>query len=90
MIRPLPPEDGEPTSIRFHGISAPERSDPNGPAATEALRRMIGGKVVRIEFAGKRKRDDFGRLLCNVYLDGNDVGQAMTLAGHTKAYVPRR
>ena len=38
--------DGEPTSVRFHGINAPERSDPNGPAATAALRKMIGGKRV--------------------------------------------
>ena len=81
--------DGEPTSVRFHGINPPERSDPNGPAATEALRKMIGGKVVRIEFPGKRKRDNFGQLLCKVYVGRMDVGAEMLRRGHAKVYVGR-
>ena len=51
---------------------------------------MIGGKTVRVAFPASRKRDNFGRLLCKVYLDGNDVGQEMIRRGHAKVYVPRR
>ena len=34
--------DGEPTSVRFCGVNAPERKDPDGPAATEALEQLRG------------------------------------------------
>jgi len=82
--------DGEPTSVRFIGINAPERRDPGGPAATAALREMIGGKTVRIEFAGPRKRDNFGRLLCKVYVGSLDVGAEMIRRGRAAVYVPKR
>ena len=36
------------------------------------------------------KRDNFGRVLYDVFLDGNDVGQAMMRPGHAKVYVARR
>ena len=62
--------DGVPASVRLLGIDAPERRDPGGPEATAALRALIEGKTVRIDFADPsgRKRDNFGRLLCKVYL----------------------
>lgn len=70
--------DGEAVSVRFLGIDAPEPRGSGGRAATEYLERLIGGRVVRIEFTGPRKRDNFGRLLCRVYLDGLDVGKTGT------------
>jgi len=82
--------DGEETSVRFFGIDAPERRVPGGPEATAALRGMIGGRVVRLEFPCKRKRDNFGRLLCNVYIDGRDVGASMLASGNATVYEPRR
>ena len=78
--------DGEPTSIRIWGINAPERGDPEGAAATQALRSLVEGKTVRIEFPTSRKRDNFGRLLCTVWVDGLDVGQELIKAGLAKPY----
>ena len=42
-----------------------------------ALRAIIGGNTVRLEFPGRRKRDNFGRLLCKVYVGKLDVGAEM-------------
>ncbi len=74
--------DGEQTSVRFIGIDAPELTEAGGPKATAALERLVGGRVVRLEFAGERKRDNFGRLLCRVYVDGVDVGAALVTEEH--------
>ena len=82
--------DGESTSVRFFGINAPEKRDPDGPAATAALASMIAGQTVRLEFPTKRKRDNFGRLLCKVYVRNVDVGQWMIQQGKAKVYTPNR
>ena len=82
--------DGESTSVRFFGINAPEKRDPDGLAATAALVSMIDGQTVRLEFPAERKRDNFGRLLCDVYVGGIDVGQWMMDNGHAVRYVPKR
>lgn len=82
--------DGELTSVRMIGINAPERNDARGAAATAALAKLIAGKVVRLEFPGPRKRDNFGRLLCKVYVGDMDVGAKMIRQGHAVAYHPRR
>jgi endonuclease YncB( thermonuclease family) len=74
--------DGEPTSVRFFAMHAPERSDPDGPAATKALNKLIDGKTVRIESPGPKKRGNFGRLLCKVYVGDTDVGAEMIRLGH--------
>lgn len=82
--------DAELTSVRILGINAPEKRDARGPAATAALAKLISGRVVRLEFATKRKRDNFGRLLCKVYVGQLDVGADMIRRGHAVPYVPRR
>ena len=82
--------DGELTSVRIAGINAPERKDPAGPAATKALVELIGGKNVRLEFTEKCKRDNFGRLLCKVYVGAMDVGAEMIRQGHAAVYQKRR
>jgi len=67
--------DGERTSIRLARVNAPERNERGGAEATEALRQLVDGKTVRIAFTAPhgRKRDNFGRLLCSVYVNGVDV-----------------
>ena len=82
--------DGESTSVRFVGINAPEKRDPGGPAATKTLGRLIEGKTVRLEFPGPRKRDNFGRLLCRVYVGEMEVGAEMIRLGHAVKYFPRK
>ena len=69
--------DGEETSVRLADFDAPEPNEPGGPAAPAALKKLIGGKIVRLDFPGKRKRDGFGRLLATITVDGRDVGEAL-------------
>ena len=69
--------DGEETSVRFANFDAPEPREPGGPEASERLRKLIEGKVVTLEFTCKKKRDNFGRLLATVFVDGVDVGYLM-------------
>ena len=45
---------------------------------------MIEGRTVRLEFTETRKRDNFGRLLCRVYVDGLDVGDEMVRRGEAE------
>jgi len=78
--------DGEPTPVRLWGIDAPEAGEPEGEKATHALRDLMEGKTVNILFPAPRKRDNFGRLLCTVYVDGLDVGQELIKAGLAKPY----
>ena len=70
--------DGEPTSVRIAGIDTPERGEPGAGEATAALRDLIAGETVTLTFIDpRRKRDNFGRLLAAVVVDGRDVGEAM-------------
>ena len=78
--------DGESTSVRIAGIDAPERRGADGPAATAALSKLIYTRTVRLEFTGKRKRDNIGRLLCRVYVGDLDVGAEMIRLGHAAPY----
>ncbi len=73
--------DGELTSVRIFGINAPELRDKGGQEARHALEQLIAGKLIRIEFPCKRKRDNFGRLLCRVYADNLDVGNRLIEKG---------
>ena len=41
-------------SIRLKGIAAPERDEPGGAEATEAMRQLIGNQEVRCELTGER------------------------------------
>ena len=76
--------DGEPTSVRLFGIDAPEIRDPGGAEAKAELARLILTRKVRLQFPGKRKRDNFGRLLARVYVDGIDIGAEMVKRGFAR------
>jgi len=79
--------DGEETSVRIWGIDAPERRKPGGPESTAALKKLIGGRTVRLSFPGKRKRDNFGRLLAEVRTAaGLNIGQTMIRTGAAGSY----
>lgn len=60
--------------VRLLGVNAPERDECFGDEARERLAGLIGGRVVGI--AGG-ERDQFGRLLASVTVDGLDVGATM-------------
>ncbi|MEM9913464.1 MAG: thermonuclease family protein [Planctomycetota bacterium] len=80
--------DGDLTSVRMLHINAPERGDPRADDATEALRQLIDGQTVQLHFDAARRRDNFGRLLCRVTVDGLDVGQHLLDAGLVSVYQP--
>ncbi len=75
---------GKEESVRFLCINTPERGKPGYRQATEALRKLIGCKPVRLEFDGaKEQRDRFGRLLGYVWRDDLNLNVEMVRLGHT-------
>src|SRR5689334_5965543 len=61
-------------SVRLKGIAAPERGEPGGAQATEAMRRLIGDKEVRCELTGERTHQ---RAVGYCSADGVDLNGAM-------------
>jgi endonuclease YncB( thermonuclease family) len=77
------------TSIRLHGIDAPEMKQqcgdwPAGELAQEALAAMIIGRTVACEGRG---RDRFGRTLASCKVDGFDLSAEMVRSGMALALV---
>lgn len=72
----------------FRVLDTPERGEPGYDEATEALRQMIGGHIVQLEFKGPRKRDNFGRLLCRVWVGDIDVAAEMLRSGWASIWRP--
>jgi len=61
-------------SIRLANVDAPEKGKPGSVKATAALRKMIGGKNVRIKTVC---RDKYGRAIANVYDGRTSVNKRM-------------
>jgi micrococcal nuclease len=80
-VRPL--QGGKPVSIRVDGIDAPEICQPGGNASRDALSQRVLGRNVVID---GRSRDDYGRLLGKILLDGDDVGERMVMDGQAWSY----
>ena len=60
--------------VRLADVDAPERGTRGGAAATQTLRRMIGGETVTIDTVA---RDKYGRAVANVKLGRTSVNRAM-------------
>lgn len=75
-------EDGR--RLRYLGINAPEAGDPHAEEATLANNRLVGGKVVRLEF-GRSRQDQYDRLLAHVFVDDTLVNESLLRQGH--AYI---
>jgi len=78
--------------VRIAGIDAPETHPPRcaeearlGNEATAMLRGLLNGGAVTMTRID-RDRDSYGRLLRNVAVDGQDVGEAMVGAGVARDY----
>ena len=66
--------DGENVAVRYIGIDAPEVRDPVEPfgsEATDANERLVAGREVILE-RDVSEVDRFGRLLRNVWIDGDE------------------
>ena len=78
--------------VRIAGIDAPETHDPRcgeelelGNQATAKLHALLNSGAVTMTSID-RDRDTYGRLLRNVAVDGQDVGEAMISAGVAREY----
>lgn len=71
------------TRIRLYGIDAPERGQPWGRRATDALWRLVGGERINCAWD---ELDRYGRALAVCLLDDVDVGGEMVAHGWALAY----
>lgn len=72
--------------VRLAGIDAPEKNQPFGTRARQALATAVFRKQVTVEW---HKRDRYERLVGKVLVNGRDVGLDMLEAGlawHYKTY----
>lgn len=74
-----PESGGAPRKLRLLGLDAPEICQPGGLAAREALRRMVSTAQVQVQ---ETHRDDYGRGLARLSVNGQDVGAQLVRAGH--------
>jgi micrococcal nuclease len=72
--------------VRLIGIDAPElRQAPWGEHARDALKALVEGKPVTLE-TDATVRDETGRLLAHVYVDGLLINAEMIRLGHAILY----
>lgn len=82
-VKVRPPGGGKPLSIRLEGMDAPEICQAGGTLARDALKRRVLGQRVAVH---GRVRDDYGRLLARITLDGEDQGRWMVANGQAWSY----
>ena len=78
--------DGDRDDVRYIGIDTPESVQPGEPVecfgvpASDANRRLVEGRRVRLVFDAER-RDTYGRLLAYVYLGRRQVNAVLVRRG---------
>jgi endonuclease YncB( thermonuclease family) len=75
--------ENERVCVRLTEIDAPERGQPWGKRAKEALSALVLSRAVRVAAAGL---DRYGRTLGRVYVDGKNVNAEMVRTGDAWAY----
>jgi len=70
--------------VQFHGIDAPEKGQPDGREATEAVRTMLQG--CQVQLGVTEQRDGFGRVVAIVYRGDTDVVSVLVNEGLALAY----
>jgi endonuclease YncB( thermonuclease family) len=76
-------ESNQQQRIRLAGIDAPELSQAYGKESREALAAMVFGKTVEVYDQG---RDENGRWIARVVVDGVDVDRQMVASGNAWHY----
>jgi endonuclease YncB( thermonuclease family) len=79
-------KDGKELEIQIEGTDAPELKQPFGKESTEALRKLLADKTIRVTWS---KKDNFDRLLAQVYLGDDHINAIMIETGnawHFKRY----
>lgn len=75
--------NSQPVKVRLTEIDTPEKGQPWGSRAREALSGKVFAKAVEVRSEGT---DRYGRTLGRVYVDGRDVNREMIREGHAWAY----
>ena len=82
--------DGKKERLRLIGIDTPESVHPdetknteNGVLASEYTKSLLNGKKVSLEF-DVEQRDQYGRLLAYVYLDGEMINKKLIKDGYAQ------
>lgn len=70
--------DNRQMKCRLHGIDAPESSQFKGQASKASLSDMIYRKTVDVEVVD---RDQYGRSVCRIFLNGVDVNKVQIQRG---------
>ena len=71
------------TKIRLYGIDSPEREQAYYRKSKDALAGMIAGETVGVAVV---ERDQYGRTVGTIYLDGKDINRAMVQRGYAWWY----
>jgi endonuclease YncB( thermonuclease family) len=69
--------------VRLSGIDAPEKKQPFGNVAKQALSDLVWDKTVSVEWS---KVDRYGRIIGKVLVDGKDVNIEMVRRGMAWVY----
>ena len=77
----------KPFKLRLQGIDAPERCQAWGATSTAALSARVLNQRVQVQ---TRSKDDHGRSLGNIRLQGEDISAWMVSEGHAWSYRYRR
>jgi endonuclease YncB( thermonuclease family) len=75
--------NGRRLTVRLYGVDAPELGQDHGRASRDYLAALLSGKAVALERHG---RDQYGRLLARVYLDGRALDEALVRDGQAWVY----
>ena len=71
---------------RYLGINTPELGEFYGKEAANKNKELVEGKNVELQ-NGNRDTDEYGRLLCYVYVDGIFVNAELVAQGYAEAYI---
>ena len=74
---------GDSQIIRLYGIDAPERDQPYGTQATNALRQKLSNSQISIV---QQDIDDYGRIVATIFLDERNINLEMVAQGHAWWY----
>lgn len=70
--------DGKSERVRLYGVDCPRKHQENYQQAKDFVSKLIAGKIVEVEPLGK---DNFGRTVAFVTLDGKNVSRELLAAG---------
>ena len=73
--------------IRYYGINAPEKGDPQFNEATQANKKLVMGKEIRLE-PQNPSRDEDNRLLAYVFIDEIFVNEELLRLGYAHVQRP--